>query len=83
MNQYFGVWDQLVLAVYFVCTMGIGVYFWRKSRSIEGFTAASRSLPGWVCGLSIFATYLSSISFLALPGKAFVANWNSSAARSC
>ncbi len=77
MNQYFGLWDQLVLAVYFVCTMSIGVYFWRRSRSIEGFTAASRSLPGWVCGLSIFATYLSSISFLALPGKAFVADWNS------
>ena len=77
MNQYFGVWDQGVLAVYFVCTMGIGAYFWQRSRSTEGFTAAGRSLPGWVCGLSIFATYLSSISFLALPGKAFVANWNS------
>jgi SSS family solute:Na+ symporter len=33
-------------------------------------------LPGWVCGLSIFATYLSSISYLALPGKSFAANWN-------
>ncbi|MCF7974498.1 MAG: sodium:solute symporter [Phycisphaerae bacterium] len=77
MNHYFSVLDQAVLAVYFVCTMGIGVYFWRRSQSTEGFTAASRSLPGWVCGLSIFATYLSSISFLALPGKAFVADWNS------
>jgi len=77
MNEYFGVLDQGVLAVYFVCTMGIGVFFWKRSRSTEGFTAASRSLPGWVCGLSIFATYLSSISFLALPGKAFVADWNS------
>lgn len=38
--------------------------------------AANRSLPGWACGLSIFATYLSSISFLALPGTAFVGNWN-------
>ena len=35
-----------------------------------------RSLPGWVCGLSIFATYLSSISYLALPGKSFAGNWN-------
>lgn len=76
MNHYFGALDQAVLVVYFVCTMGIGVYFWRRSRSTEGFTAASRSLPGWVCGLSIFATYLSSISFLALPGKAFVTDWN-------
>ncbi len=56
--------------------MSIGLFFWRRSRSTEGFTAASRSLPGWVCGLSIFATYLSSISYLALPGKSFVTNWN-------
>ncbi len=33
-------------------------------------------MPGWVCGLSIFATYLSSISYLALPGKSFADNWN-------
>ena len=61
---------------YFLGTMSVGFFFYRKSRSIEGFTAASRSLPGWVCGLSIFATYLSSISFLALPGKSFAGNWN-------
>ena len=39
--------------------------------------AASRSLPGWVVGLSILGTYVSSISFLALPGNAFGGNWNS------
>ena len=74
-NHFTGV-DWAVLAAYFVGTMSIGVYFYSRSRSTEGFTAAGRSLPGWVCGLSIFATYLSSISFLALPGKAFVGNWN-------
>ncbi len=68
--------DWVVLIGYFVGTMGIGFYFYRKTRSTEGFTAANRSLPGWVCGLSIFATFLSSISYLALPGKSFAANWN-------
>jgi len=56
--------------------MLIGLYFYRKSRTTEGFTAAGRSVPGWALGLSILATYLSSISFLALPGKAFATNWN-------
>ncbi len=74
-NHFTGI-DWLVLIVYFLGTMGIGFYFYRKSRSMEGFTAAGRSLPGWVCGLSIFATYLSSISFLGLPGKSFAENWN-------
>lgn len=76
MNRHFTALDWGVLAAYFVATMSIGFYFWRRSRSTEGFTVASRSLPGWVCGLSIFATYLSSISYLALPGKSFADNWN-------
>lgn len=78
MESHFTAVDWVVLVVYFLGTMSIGVYFWyqQKSRSLEGFTVASRSLPGWVCGLSIFATFLSSISFLALPGKSFSANWN-------
>jgi SSS family solute:Na+ symporter len=76
MASHFKPLDWAVLAAYFAGTMAIGFYFHRKSRSTEGFTAAGRSLPGWACGLSIFATYLSSISFLALPGKSFAADWN-------
>jgi SSS family solute:Na+ symporter len=68
--------DWFVLIGYFAGTLGIGFYFYRKTRSTEGFTAANRSLPGWLCGLSIFATFLSSISYLALPGKSFMADWN-------
>jgi SSS family solute:Na+ symporter len=38
--------------------------------------AAGRSLPGWAVGLSMFGSYVSSISFLANPGKAYAGNWN-------
>ncbi|NNJ24381.1 sodium:solute symporter [Alienimonas chondri] len=68
--------DWIVLAVYFTATMALGFAFARRGGSSEGFTTGNRSLPGWVCGLSIFATYLSSISYLALPGKSFADNWN-------
>lgn len=76
MEPHFYTIDWLVLVAYFVGVMGLGFYFWRRSGSTDEFTAGGRSLPGWLCGLSIFATYLSSISYLALPGKSFVANWN-------
>jgi len=33
-------------------------------------------MPSWVVGMSIFATFVSSISFLALPGKAYSSDWN-------
>lgn len=74
--EHFTAFDWLVLIGYFALTMSIGFYFYRKSRSSDVFMAAGRSLPGWACGLSILATYLSSISFLALPGKTYAANWN-------
>lgn len=72
----FGSIDWLVLMVYFLGTLGLGGYFYVQTRSTEGYTAANRSLPGWVCGLSIFATFLSSISYLANAGQTFVSNWN-------
>ncbi|QDU61987.1 Sodium/glucose cotransporter [Planctomycetes bacterium Pan216] len=68
--------DWIVLVGYFVGMLALGLFFWRRNRSPEEFTAAGRSLSGWLCGLSIFATFLSSISYLALPGKAFADNWN-------
>lgn len=77
MQSHFTALDAVVLAGYFVATMAVGFAFWRRSRSVEGFTAAGRSLPGWLPGLSILGTYVSSISFLALPGRAYAGNWNS------
>jgi SSS family solute:Na+ symporter len=68
--------DIAVLIAYVAGVVGLGCYFVRKSRTTEQFMAAGRCLPGWVVGLSIFGTYVSSISFLALPGKAYGTNWN-------
>lgn len=76
MRAQFFTLDWIVLIAYFVGVMGLGLFFWKRSGSSEEFTAGGRSLPGWLCGLSIFATFLSSISYLALPGKSFVDNWN-------
>ena len=70
--------DFVVLAAYFVMTMGVGFYFYLtgKSTDTEGFTVGGRALSGIVVGLSILGTFVSSISFLALPGSAYMENWN-------
>ena len=51
-------------------------FFGRSRRSAEAFTAAEGQLPAWVVGMSIFATFVSSISFLGLPGASYAGNWN-------
>ena len=71
---------QLVdLIIFFAFTIGVVVFgcsFFRRGSSADEFTSAGRSVPGWVVGMSIFATYVSSISYIGYPGKAFASNWN-------
>ena len=65
--------------VFLLFTGGVvafGCSFFKKKGTSEEFTSAGRSLPGWVVGMSIFATYVSSISYLGYPGKAFSGDWN-------
>ena len=65
--------------VFLVFTLGVVVFgcsFFKKGSSADEFTSAGHSIPGWVVGMSIFATYVSSISYIGYPGKAFASNWN-------
>jgi SSS family solute:Na+ symporter len=54
----------------------VGFYFSRTNKNSEQFTTASGKIPGWAIGASIYATFLSSNTFLGVPGKAYGGNWN-------
>ncbi len=68
--------DLLVLVIYVVVIVLVGCSFAKKSRNRSEFMSAGGALPGWAVGLSIFGTYLSSNTFLGVPGKAYGTNWN-------
>jgi len=68
--------DLLVLACYFAGLTALGVWCARRTRNSEHFMAAGRAMPGWALALTLFGSYVSSISFLAQPGKSFTDNWN-------
>jgi SSS family solute:Na+ symporter len=68
--------DLWVLGLYLAAMVILGWGFRRRSVSADQFMRAGGRVPGWAVGLSIFGTYVSSISFLALPGKAVAENWN-------
>src|SRR5688500_14793933 len=68
--------DLAVLLAFLVGVVGLGVYLSRKTRNTEAFTAADRNLPGWAIGLSMFGSYISSISFISNPAKSYDQNWN-------
>jgi SSS family solute:Na+ symporter len=69
--------DITIIVLYLLAMIGIGFYFSRKNKNADQFTKASGHIPGWALGLSFYATFLSSNTFLGVPGKAFGSNWNS------
>jgi solute:Na+ symporter, SSS family len=68
--------DLVVFLVYMVAIILFGASFYFRKRSAEQYITGGGKLPSWAIGMSIFATFVSSISFLALPGNAYLTNWN-------
>ncbi len=68
--------DLIVFFSYMIGVTVFGSSFYRKNKSSAAFTLGNSAIPGWVVTMSIFATFVSSISFLALPGNAYLSDWN-------
>ena len=68
--------DVTIILAYGLVLLGMGVYFFRKSKTSEHFMVAGRSIPSWAAGIAVMSTYTSSISYIAVPGKAFDDNWH-------
>ncbi len=60
--------DILVIALYVATLVGIGVYFSRRQKTTESYFIANRTIPGWAMGLSLLATIITSVTFIAYPG---------------
>ena len=68
--------DIAIIIIYLLAMVAVGFYFSKRNKNSVQFTSASGKIPGWAIGLSIYATFLSSNTFLGVPGKAFGSNWN-------
>src|SRR5690554_1978700 len=68
--------DLLVFLLYMSGIILFGASYYLKKRTAEDYITGGGNLPAWAIGMSIFATFVSSISFLALPGNAYLSNWN-------
>lgn len=71
-----GTVDIVIFVAYLIGIVIFGSSFYKKNKSSASFTLGNNKIPSWVISLSIFATFVSSISYLALPGQAYLTNWN-------
>ncbi len=68
--------DLIVFLAYLIFILLLGFFFYKTKRSAKSFILGYGNIPNWVVSMSIFATFVSSISYLALPGSSFSSNWN-------
>lgn len=76
MNYQLELIDTAILVIYGLVMIGMGVYFLRKTKTSEEFMVAGRGIPAWAAGIAVMSAYTSSISYIAVPGKAFDENWH-------
>ena len=61
--------DWIIIAVYGCGTIGLGWYYSRKQESTQEYFVGSGSMNPVLVGVSLFATLLSTISYLSMPGE--------------
>ncbi|MGR5061725.1 sodium:solute symporter [Photobacterium sp. DNB22_13_2] len=71
----FGTLNYIVLIVYLAAIMMVGMYFAKRQKSADDYFKAGGRIPGWAAGISVFATTLSSITFMSIPAKAYTEDW--------
>src|SRR5262245_46585101 len=67
--------DWLIVVLSVVVIAAAGAWFGRRQKSTERYFVAARKVPGWAAGLSLFASIISTITFLSYPEQGFVGDW--------
>ena len=67
----FGAVNFSVLVVYLLAMVAVGAWFARRNKDTNDYFRGGQKIAWWAVGCSIFATMLSSITYMAIPAKAF------------
>src|ERR1044072_1267516 len=67
--------DYIIIVVFLVVTLVVGFMFARRQNSLKSFFLAQGRVPAWAIGMSLLATLISSVTFLAYPAEGFTNNW--------
>ena len=71
----FGATAWAVVGIYALGMVAMAVYFIRKKKDENDYFRGGNRIPWYVAGMSIFATMLSSITFIAIPTQAYLQDW--------
>ena len=63
-------WTVMLGTLFFI--VAYGVWKTKGSKNIEGYLLGGKDSNWWVIGLSVMATQASAITFLSVPGQAYM-----------
>lgn len=66
--------DWIIVALFLGALVAIGWFFSRKSRNIEDYFVAGRSMPGWLVAIAATGTSISAGTFVGSPELGFNTN---------
>ena len=69
MEDGLGAVNWTIILVYASATIGLGYYYSRKQKDIREYFVGSGKMNPLLVGVSLFATLLSTISYMAVPGE--------------
>jgi SSS family solute:Na+ symporter len=75
MNQTLGILDIVIIIVFLGVTLYLGLRFAGKKQSMQTYFLAKGKVPAWAIGMSLLASTISSVTFLAYPGEGYSSNW--------
>jgi len=67
--------DYLIVFLTLAMAIYVGAYFAKRQESTSKYFIAGGTIPSWAIGMSILATLISSVTFLAYPGEGYSMNW--------
>ena len=74
MTGRFNLLDLAVLVAYLAGTTTLGMYIGRNQKSANEYFVAERAIPWWAVLFSIVASETSALTFISIPGLAYLGN---------
>jgi len=68
--------DYIIIIVYLIGVAAFGIISGGKQKTVKDYFAGSRSVPWWAVCFSIVAAETSTLTFISIPGLAYIANLN-------
>jgi len=64
-----------IIAVYMLAMAAFGFLFSKKQKTTTDYYVAQGKIPSWAMGISLMATLISSMTFIAYPAASYKGGW--------